>query len=67
MTPSTVPDELVRAMQRSVATFDRDKVTWGVTLPATATAEIRTLMTAHQGGILSIQADGSVVTFDALD
>ena len=67
MTPSTVPDELVRAMQRSVATFDRNKVTWGVTLPATATAEIRTLMATHPGGILSIQADASVVNLDARD
>ncbi len=60
MTPSTVPASFIKALQRNVAVFGRERVIWGVTLPATTRSAIQRLMQGHKGGSLVIQSDGAV-------
>lgn len=60
MTDFTVPKEYKQALKRKVAVFDREKITWGVTLPPMSVAEIKEYLSSDSGGSLVIQGDGGV-------
>ncbi len=60
MTDFTVPKEYKQALKRKVAVFDREKITWGVTLTSRSVAEIKEYLSSDSGGSLVIQGDGGV-------
>jgi hypothetical protein len=61
MTPGTVPEPLRGAFRRTEPAIDPKHITWGVTLSADTVAEIQSLMTGGDGGVLDIHPDGHVV------
>ena len=60
MQAETVPEVFVSTLRHELASFDPQQVRWGVTLPEAAQRQIRQLMAASDGGVLSIAANGEV-------
>lgn len=61
MQPATVPEPFLMSFKKTVSVFNRDRVTWGVVLPAETQKEIQHHMTGRSGGSLVIQGDGHVI------
>jgi hypothetical protein len=61
MTADSVPNALVRALQRGVGIQRRDRVTWAVQLPGDIAQAVRQAMSGRRGGTLLIGADGRVL------
>ena len=62
MTPDTVPNAVVRALNTAVATGGRaaNDVSWGVTLPTGISRQLEPLTDKHASGTLVIHANGRV-------
>lgn len=60
MAPDTVPNVIVHALNSATSTVGSGTVSWGVTLPADTTRELKRLVSRHRSGALVIQANGRV-------
>jgi hypothetical protein len=61
METATVPAHYAAVFSRQVAAFGRDRVTWGVTIPAPTAEAINRLIHEREGGDLIIMPDGEVI------
>ncbi len=60
MTPETVPSDIVRSFNLNVPGMHASSITWGVTLPADTTRQLKRLVNKHSSGTLVIDANGRV-------
>jgi hypothetical protein len=67
MTPVTVPADFWDTFQRKAAVYDRQRVTWGVSLPAALRAEIDAAVRGRAAGELIIQEDGRLALPGAIE
>ncbi len=60
MKSGTVPEDVITALRRAGVYDAESKITWGVTLPATMSRQLNTILKEHSGGALIIGADGGL-------
>ena len=60
MKSGTVPQDVITALRRAGVYDAESKITWGVTLPATMSRQLNTILKEHSGGALIIGADGGL-------
>jgi hypothetical protein len=60
MTPSTVPVEVLSALNRAGVMKSRESVRWGVVLTDSTSRQLQQILRSHDGGALTILSNGAV-------
>ncbi len=60
MTPSTVPAEVLSALNRAGVSQSRESVRWGVVLTESTSRQLQKILRSHDGGALTIMRNGAV-------